>query len=179
MSEKRKVSKFKNEKEGRPMSNPNQYYLYKAGKIVGPVSEQRLESMRKSGEMMNFSWMIDQENQEWKSIDPVPLENPFAVSKEAIGERVISGAFLWLTRPYVGLVKGIHSFGLELLIDKATLASGSWKNVGLSSNSPVQLNLVDETHAQWVNTKVIFQTVEEQSEGLLLRFGWLDAPVRI
>jgi hypothetical protein len=161
------------------MSNLNHYYLYKAGKMVGPITELRLDAMRRSGEILHYSWIIDQLQQEWSPVDHVPHENPFLATKEAIGERVISGAFLWLTRPYIGLVKGIHSFGLELFVDKASLGTSSWKNVGLSMNSAVQLNLVDETHAQWLNAKVVFQTMEEQGDGLLLRFGWSDAPVRI
>jgi hypothetical protein len=157
----------------------NFYYLFKAGKMVGPLNERRIDAMRKSGEILQFSWIIDQAKQQWSPVDTIPHENPFLATKEAMGERVISGAFLWLTKPYVGLVKGIHSFGLELFVDKKTLGTSSWKNVGLNQNSSVHLNLVDETHAKWLNAKVVFQTMEEQSDGLLLRFGWLDEPVKI
>ena len=143
------------------------YYLFKAGKLVGPLSETRIDAMRKNGELLQYSFMIDDKTQKWSPTELTPSINPFAQNKENLEERVISGAFSWLNRPYLGQVKGMHDFGIELLLDQGSIK-------GLQMNTPLQLNLVDETNSQWLNTKVIFQNAEENQNGILLRLNWAE-----
>ena len=118
--------------------------------------------------------MIDESNQKWHPVDAQPTENPFTATKETLGERVVSATFLYMKRPFIGLVKGIHSYGLEIIVDHDIN-----KILGMSPNTVIQLNLVDETNEQWINTKVVFQSQEQTKLSVILRFGWLEGPVKI
>jgi hypothetical protein len=156
------------------MKHSNHYYLFKAGKITGPLNHEKVEGMRASGDLLKYSWMIDEETQKWQPIDTIPNENPFTATKEVLGEREISGSFFYMKKPYLGTVKGIHSFGLELLVDHDVSRIS-----GMSPNTVLHLNLVDETNEQWVNTQVSFQSQESSKQGTLLRFGWVSGPAKI
>ena len=79
-----------------------------------------------------------------------------------------------MKKPYLGIVKGIHSFGLELLIQATPTLR---RSLGIQPESVLQLNLADETNGNAVNAKVVFQSCEDHAEGILLRLGWLTAPV--
>jgi len=153
------------------MSTQNRYYLFKAGKLTGPLSSSKVEELRSSGKLSHYSWMMDESTQTWSPIETMPTENPFQASLQTLKERILSGAFQHRGKALTGIVKGMHSFGLEILMPKE---SREWN--GLSTSSPVVLNLVDETHLKASNTKVTFQSAEPTSEGTVLRFSWHDAP---
>jgi hypothetical protein len=153
------------------MKPASQFYLFKSGLMVGPVTPEKLEALRASGEISKYSWIMDDINQTWQPVITQPNENPFQRTQEVLKARDLSGTFVFSKKPYMGMVKGIHSFGIELVMTLKTL-----RIAGLKADTVLQLNLLDETNAQWVNTKVVFQSAEEQADGLLLRFGWLNAP---
>lgn len=150
------------------------YYLFKAGQLHGPVSAEKLETLRKTGELLRYSWIMNETDQSWEPVDAKPKENPFTATKSALKSRDFSGAFIFAKNPYLGEVKGIHSFGVEILVPQSTR-----KIAGLEPNTVLQLNLADETHDQAINTEVVFQQAEEQSDGLLLRFGWVHGPAQL
>jgi hypothetical protein len=153
---------------------PKTYYLFKAGRLTGPISHDRYDAMKLSGELLSFSWVIHEQDQKWTVIDPSPSENPFAASKKAIGERELSGAFLMGHEPIHGKVMGIHSYGIELKandIDLRHLKMGVVKNI--------PLHLMDETHDQTLTTEVTFQGAEKMGDEVLIRFGWVSTPAQI
>ncbi len=152
----------------------NQFYLFKSGLMVGPVTTEKLESLRSSGELSKYSWIMDDVNQTWQPVITMPGENPFQTTKDTLKARDLSGSFVFSKHPYLGMVKGIHSFGIELLMNLKVS-----RIAGLKTDTVLQLNLVDETNAQWVNARVVFQSAEEQADGLLLRFGWVNAPAML
>jgi len=155
------------------MKTVTQYYLFKSGLLVGPVTPEKIEALRASGEINKYSWIMDDVNQAWQPVIAMPSENPFQKTKEVLQARDLSGSFVFSKKPYLGMVKGIHSFGVELLLEVKT------RLAGLNPETVLQLNLVDETNAHWVNTKVVFQSAEERIDGLLLRFGWQGVPAAI
>jgi hypothetical protein len=114
--------------------------------------------------------MMDETTQTWSPIEGMPTENPFQASLQTLKERILSGAFQHRGKALSGIVKGMHSFGLEILMPKE---SRDWN--GLSTSAPLLLNLVDETHLKTSNAKVTFQAAEATSEGTLLRFSWHEA----
>ena len=152
------------------MSNQNRYYLFKSGKLTGPLSQSKIEEMRSNGKILTYSWMMDETTQTWSPIEGMPTENPFQASLQTLKERILSGAFQHRGKALSGIVKGMHSFGLEILMPKE---SRDWN--GLSTSAPLLLNLVDETHLKTSNAKVTFQAAEATSEGTLLRFSWHEA----
>ena len=147
----------------------NRIYLFKAGRLIGPVSEQKIEDLRKSKEIYQYSWMMDEANQKWTPIDEMPKENPFQASLTTLKERVLSGAFLNRTNPVTGIVRGLHSFGVELFIEGT-------KTPALNERSTYLMNLIDETNLKSTNAEVIYQSQEKTSDGILLRFNWRDGP---
>jgi hypothetical protein len=151
------------------MDAKNRFYLFRNGRLVGPVSSEKVDSLRKSKEILQYSWIMDEELQRWSPIDAMPAENPFQATLSTLKERTLSGAFLNRTHPITGLIKGIHSFGVELLVD------GS-KSQPIAEHSTHLLNLIDETNLKSSNAEVIYQGQEKTSDGLLLRFTWRDAP---
>jgi hypothetical protein len=150
------------------------YYLFKAGQLFGPVTHEKLETLRQTGELLRYSWIMNETDQTWEPVDTVPKENPFTATQAALKSRDFSGAFVFGKHPYVGEVKGIHSFGVELFVSQT-----GRKIAGLEPNIVLQLNLADETHDQAINTEVVFQQAEEQPDGVLLRFGWVHGPAQL
>jgi hypothetical protein len=144
-------------------------YLFKAGRLIGPVSAQKVEELRKSKEIYQYSWMMDEDSQRWTPIDEMPKENPFQASMTTLKERVLSGAFLNRTSPVTGIVRGLHSFGVELFI------SGT-KAPPLNERSTYLMNLIDETNLKSTNAQVTYQSQEKTTDGILLRFNWRDEP---
>lgn len=165
---------MRNARKGHEVMN---YYLFKSGKILGPIPKEKLEQLKLSGELLHYTWIIEERNQQWVPVDPMPKENPFQVTEKVLGERVISGSLTLFKNPLVGLVKGIHSFGLELLIS-AEEAVNTRLNL-IKQPIPVDMNLLDETHEKWLNAKMIFQSAEKNQDGILIRFGWASTPVQI
>ena len=154
------------------MKTSERYYLFKGGQLFGPIVHEKLETLRKTGEILRYSWIMNESDQSWEPVDTKPKENPFTATKTTLKSRDFSGAFIFAKNPYLGEVKGIHSFGVELFIDGHKIA-------GLQPNTVLQLNLADETHDQAINTEVVFQQAEEQGNGVLLRFGWVQGPAQL
>jgi|GEM_PF-2145969 len=153
------------------MSTQNRYYLFKAGKLTGPISQSKIEELRSTGKLLQYSWIMDETTQSWSPIEGMPKENPFQASLQTLKERILSGAFHHRGKALTGVVKGMHSFGLEILMPRE---SREWN--GLSTTLPMTLNLVDETHLKTSNAKVTFQAAEATGEGTILRFSWIDSP---
>ena len=147
------------------------YYLFKAGRLVGPLTGAKVEELRQSKKILEYTWIMDETSQTWTPIDTMPKENPFQATLSTLKERSLSGAFLWRDQTCSGAIKGIHSFGLEML-----LPTGNSSAQKLQSNSVHVLNLVDETNLKGANTEVIYQGQEKTDEGTLLRFSWREAP---
>ena len=152
------------------MSNQNRYYLFKSGKLTGPLSQSKIEEMRSTGKLLQYSWMMDETTQSWSPIEGMPTENPFQASLQTLKERILSGAFQHRGKALSGVVRGMHSFGLVILLPRE---SRDWN--GLSTTTPLTLNLVDETHLKTSNAKVTFQAAETTADGTLLRFSWHEA----
>ena len=153
------------------MSKPNRYYLFKAGKLVGPVTGLKIDELRLSKEILRYSWMMDESTQAWTPVDEMPTENPFEATLTTLKERTLSAAFLYRDSAFTGEVKGIHSFGLEVMVPKESRSVNH-----IQANSIHVLNLIDETHLKSSNAEVIFQGLEKIAEGIILRFMWRDAP---
>lgn len=153
------------------MSIPNRFYLFKAGRLVGPVTSHKIEELRLSKEILQYSWIMEESKQTWTPIDEMPKENPFEATLTTLKERTISGAFLYRDAAFSGEIKGIHSFGLELMMPKENRTVSHIQN-----NSVHLMNLIDETNLKSSNAEVIFQGIEKLAEGTLLRFIWRDAP---
>jgi hypothetical protein len=156
------------------MKTPTRYYLFKAGQLHGPVTDEKLTAMRVSGDLGRYSWIINEADQTWLPVESAPTENPFTASEKTLKSRDFSGAFIFGKHPYLGEVKGIHAFGLELLVPQA-----SAKIAGLQANTVLQLNLADDSQSQAINTEVVFQQAEVQSDGVLMRFGWVHGPAQL
>ena len=156
------------------MKSVTQYYLFKSGTLVGPITEEKLKQLQTSGEILRYSWIINNNEQTWAPITSSPAENPFQSTQKTLGARDLSGVFVFMNRPYLGIVKGIHSFGVEVLLKERDLKSNS-----IPADTVLQLNLADETHGNAVNTQVIFQSMENHVEGVILRLGWATAPVQL
>ena len=151
------------------MDAKNRFYLFRAGRLVGPVGPEKVESLRKSKEIFHYSWIMDEETQRWVPIDSMPSENPFQASLSTLKERTLSGAFLNRAHPVTGVIKGMHSFGIELLVEGT-------KSQAIADHSAHLLNLIDETNSKSTNAEVIYQGQEKTSEGILLRFTWREGP---
>ena len=147
------------------------YYLFKGGRLVGPVTAEKVESLRKNREIYQYSWIMDETHQTWMPIDEMPTENPFQATLSQLKERTLSGAFIYRQNVVEGTVKGIHSFGIEVLLSKE-----SKHHQGLKSDTYFLLNLVDETNSKASNANVIYLGSEVTEAGTLLRFNWQDQP---
>jgi hypothetical protein len=150
------------------------YYLYKAGNIVGPISEERLQLIKNNNEILNYTWVIDSAEQKWSFTDPMPKENPFQATQATVKNRELSGAFLFAGEAFLGTIQGIHAYGVELRMQDHDLRS-----LKLVTDTVVPLNFTDETNDQSVTTPVRFQNAERQDDDIIVRFAWLSTPVQI
>lgn len=144
-----------------------QYYLYKQGTLTGPVDGEKMDELKKSRKLFEYQWMIDSESQSWKSICEVPRDNPFRMSEKNMKDRQLSGAFFIAKTPYIGEIRQIHSFGVEIVLQNQ---KGLLR--GLTESKSIFLNLCDETNYTFVNAKAIIQSQEYASDGLHIRFNW-------
>ena len=142
------------------------------GRLLGPLSEQKIEAMRQSKEIFRYMWIMSEQDQRWLAIDDMPSENPFQVTVDALKERTLSGAFMNRSHPVSGIIKGIHSFGVELLVE-------GQKFVSLLEQPFHMMNLIDETNHKSSNAEVVFQGQEKTTDGILLRFAWKEAPIAL
>ncbi len=149
----------------------NTYYLFKTGRLIGPVTAEKIESLRASKEIYQYSWIMDEGTQTWAPVDEMPSENPFQASMKQLKERTLSGAFLHRQNVFEGIIRGIHSFGIELLLPKENRMHAQ-----LQSESSFLLNLIDETNSKSSNASVVYQGSESTDAGTLLRFNWQDLP---
>lgn len=150
------------------------YYLYKNKKLVGPISQQKLDQLRTQNELLQYHWLIDSETQQWVSIDPLPTENPFLKTEQAVANRELHAAFLTKLNAFSGKILGLHSYGLELFIPHAFL-----KQLGLKNQDQVPLNLIDLSNQKFINTHGIFQTAEQQENGLVIHLTWAGLPASL
>lgn len=144
-----------------------QYYLYKKGTLTGPISAEKIEDYKKSHKLQEYQWMIDSESQTWKSICDAPKENPFQMAQKTMKDRTLSGAFFIAKNAYSGVIKQIHSFGVEIVLKNQ---KGMLR--GLSETKSIFLNLCDETNFTFVNAKAFIQSQEIAEDGLHVRFNW-------
>ncbi len=144
-----------------------QYYLYKKGTLTGPVTAEKIEDYRSSKKLQEYQWIIDSETQSWKSICEAPKENPFQISQKNMKDRTLSAAFFIAKNAYSGVIKHLHSFGVEIVLKnhKGILR-------GVSESKSIFLNLCDETNFTFVNAKAIIQSQEIAEDGLHIRFNW-------
>jgi hypothetical protein len=151
------------------MSKESSYYLFNTNGLYGPFTSAKIDTMRASGEIKRYVWIINEQLQSWEPVTAPPNENPFTKSKETLGAKDISAAFLVREEAVMGKVKGMHSYGIELWI-----AGETKRQIGITPGATVSLNIVDEGNLVSVNTKMKFQSFEDQAEGTLLRFGWIQ-----
>lgn len=144
-----------------------QYYLYKPGTLTGPVAVEKIEELKKTKKLYEYQWMIDSESQTWKSICETPKENPFKISQKNLKDRTLSGAFFIARNAFVGEIKQMHAFGVEIVLknQKTPLR-------GISETKSIFLNLCDETNYTFVNAKAFLQSQEFAEDGLHVRFNW-------
>ena len=149
------------------------YYLYQSGKLQGPLDVQQIEQMKTSGKIKQYTWIINNKDNVWEAVEPVPLENPFLMTQAHLENRELSGSFLFMKKPFLGIVQGIHAYGIELLIthDQNQIS-------GIPLGHLLNLNLVDETHEKWINTKMSFQNLEKTKSGTLIRLNWHSRPIQ-
>ena len=144
-----------------------QYYLYKQGTLTGPVTAEKIEDFKKSKKLQEYQWVIDSESQTWKSICDAPSENPFQMSHKNMKDRSLSAAFFIAKNAYSGVIKQLHSFGVEIVLKNQ---KGMLR--GLSESKSIFLNLCDETNFTFVNAKAFIQSQEIADDGLHIRFNW-------
>jgi len=144
-----------------------QYYLYKQGKLTGPLESDKIEDLKKSKKLMEYQYMIDNESQTWKSICETPKENPFQISLKNMKDRTLSAAFFVGKNAHSGNITQMHSFGVEIVLqDQKSMIRG------LSESKSIYLNLCDETNFTFINAKAMIQSQEMADDGLHLRFNW-------
>lgn len=154
------------------MEKESKYYLFKSGQLRGPFTSEKIEAMRTSREILDYTWIIDNSTQKWSPIEDMPKANPFQASLKSLADRVLSGVFLERDTPIAGKVLGIHSFGLELLVTQGH------HHVKLREKSETLINLVDETNSKTSNALVVFQGKETTVDGVILRFMWKEEGAR-
>lgn len=148
------------------------YYLYKNGRLTGPITSEKLEEWKRNGKYFDFHWIIDSKQQIWRSVGGPPAGNPFHVPKHSADARSVSAAFSVSKDTYVGEVARLDSFGVDVVL----------KNVkrllrGYDEHRIITLNLCDEINLVFVNAKVFLQDQKLTGKDLEIRFHWDEGAV--
>lgn len=149
------------------------YYLCKQDRVSGPFSSTKIEGMRKSRELFQYAYMMDNETQTWQPTEELPVMNPFLESKLTLKNRDLKAILLFRNQVIQGTVKGMHSRGIEILISTST------KKMKINSTAKVRVGLVDESTKKCINSNLLFEGSEKQPDGTLLRFEWSEGAVTL
>jgi GYF domain 2 len=54
------------------MKSAARYYLARNQKVMGPISNEEVQALRQSGQILNYTWICKEGDDQWSPIDPAP-----------------------------------------------------------------------------------------------------------
>ena len=175
-------------------------FLGRLGKIYGPYSKQEFERFHESGKIYEFTWIWDDTNNGWKSLDPAPSfvppsleekevhaeieedqehENVLPISagsvsaKKIPGRRITNSGYQALCHNFRYAVSGEVNSMTETSCElKIDLESGKT----FPKNTNLLLNIYDPKTGKTVNVKARLIDSVREGNGWLYHMRWDSRP---
>lgn len=145
-------------------------YLGKGGRAHGPFTTEKLEQLRLSGEIDQYTYIW--EGGEWKNLDPMPPAPGTAPTK-----RRSSGSLEMLEAVchdhnaiVTGTLENVSDAGCELVSHEHADAPK------LALNSTLVLNVLDSGGDKAMNVRALLSTVARRDGAWVYRIRWAQRP---
>ena len=149
---------------------PNQIFLSRAGKVFGPYTDEQIDSLRKSGELMDYAWIWDSAASRWNTIHQEPP--PPAIQNTAVVmERAIQAVCFTSENLMGGAIESADSEGFAIYCDTSFEGLGPFKK-----GQTVQVSLVDDSSGQSENLTAVVSGCKREDRGIHYRFAWQQIP---
>lgn len=147
-------------------------YLGKHGKVFGPFPMEKIEQMRLSGELFEYTYLWEEGGGEWKNIDPMPPK-PGATSTRRRGDSQLESTDA-ICHDHNALVAGklqnVTDSGCELVSPDP---SGAPR---LALNTPLVLNVMDEKSQKAMNIRAAVYEISHQEGTWIYHLRWAHRP---
>lgn len=155
------------------MGNKGLIYLGKAGKIYGPYSEKKVDELRMTGELLQFSYIWDEGKDDWLILDQKPPKPGTKPSKKSGIDSQLETADA-ICHDFNAIVAGklqnVSDMGCDLV---------SRDHAGpplLGMNTALVLNVLNPKGKESTNVKAAVYDVTLESEGWIYHLRWAHPP---
>lgn len=147
-------------------------YLGRGGRAHGPFPADKLEQMRLTGEIEQYTYLWDESAREWRNLDPMPPAPGTAPARRK------GGTSLELTEAIchdhnavvAGTLENVSDAGCELVsVDHADTPK-------LALNSALVLNVLDAAGDKAMNVRASLSDVSRRGGAWVYRIRWAQRP---
>ncbi len=147
-------------------------YLGKGGRIFGPYPAEKLDALRLTGEILNYTYLWDEGAGEWRNIDPEPPK-PGSTSTRRKGDSSLETADA-ICHDFNALVAGrlqnVTDIGCELVSHDPADAPL------LALNSALVLNIMDPKGEKAANIRAAVFEVTHSDGAWIYHLRWEHRP---
>ncbi len=145
------------------------YYLYGSGKMLGPITEEKLNQLRLQQHPLPYLWIIEESDGKWMPVEQSPNFNPFQSKNDALTTGSLSAAFTLANHPIIGQVQAYHRFGLQVWVAELGKHSDAYRIP--KKPQKVILNMVDEKNQKWLVSEFHLESIERTAQGHSFTFS--------
>jgi hypothetical protein len=146
-------------------------YLGRDGKVYGPFPAEKLDELRLTGEIWNYTYLWNESSRQWKNIDPPPPEPGATVPKKSDTSLKALDA---ICHDYSNLVEGkienVSDLGCELV------SPTRFEIPKLALNSVLMLNIMDTKGEKAVNVRASVYEISRRDDAWIYRLRWAHRP---
>jgi hypothetical protein len=146
-------------------------YLGRRGEVAGPFPAAKLDELRLTGQIWNYTYIWDDSSRQWRNLDPLPPEPGAAVERKKEPSLDIVEAICHDHRSLVaGKIENVSDFGCELVSHDHSDAPR------LALNSVLVLNVMNRKGEKAVNVRASAYEVSHQGGAWVYRIRWAHRP---
>jgi hypothetical protein len=161
------------------MSNGNQVFLGKAGKIYGPYSQEEFNQMFAKGKVSDFNWIWDWKQQSWKPIE-LPPPSPLTLDELSHGSsKANTNSVSWTSLKAICFDHfSVASGVLECVTETGCLLKSGHSEGGskFTLKSNISLNLYDQVSGKSITVKVNISDITFNQHCWNYRLKWNEVP---
>jgi hypothetical protein len=147
-------------------------YFGRGGKAHGPFPAEKLEQLRLTGEIDQYTYLWDEASRQWRNLDPMPPALGSAPAKKRAGtslemtEAVCHDHCSMVT----GTLENLTDAGCELVSHEHTVTPK------LALHSPLVLNVTDPAGEQAMSVKASLSSVSRRDGAWVYCIRWAQLP---
>jgi len=153
--------------------NEGMFYLGKNGRVFGPYPAAKLDELRLTGEIRNYTFIWDEAADEWRTIEPVPPRPGGGTSRGRRGDAQLETADA-ICHDYNALVAGklqnVSDMGCDLVSHDHT------DSPVLALNSALVLSVLDAKGEKALNVRAAVHEVFHDGGAWVYSLRWARRP---